>query len=443
MQRVQLIRDIAQNMAGFTGLLGEITATTDTFELRLHDQQTPGGYRFLPVTALDTRYQASNAFLSAFTALSGAQGFLALQLNGSLAVDTFVAGASNNIKITFGNGAGGSPTVELSQTLNFAGNSGATPPVPATVVTGGTFTGSTFVGDGKGITDLILELSNTPTAISSKENNKLYTNQVNGASFLLPDYTQVPANTKYTIFAANGSTTVNTSAGQTFAGTTLSTWRMPFLETITFMNLPGLGGWYALNGGDGHVGQIYMSGVSTDAKNAFVCDGRAISRTAYANLFAVIGTSFGAGDGATTFNIPNMQNHFPFGGTGMGVAAGATTVALGAGNIPSHTHSGTTANESTSHTHSGTTGTESQQHSHNITGTPGGGTGATSGGQTISDIGTFTSGTENQSHTHSFTTGTESNNHNHTFTTDGGAGLNGSAFSIMPPYLTVAFLIRY
>ena len=38
-----------------------------------------------------------------------------------------------------------------------------------------------------------------------------------------------------------------------------------------------------------------------------VCDGRTISRTTYAELFAVIGTSYGAGDGSTTFNLPNKK----------------------------------------------------------------------------------------------------------------------------------------
>ena len=38
-----------------------------------------------------------------------------------------------------------------------------------------------------------------------------------------------------------------------------------------------------------------------------VCDGRTVSRTTYADLFAVIGTSYGAGDGSTTFNLPNKK----------------------------------------------------------------------------------------------------------------------------------------
>jgi microcystin-dependent protein len=37
------------------------------------------------------------------------------------------------------------------------------------------------------------------------------------------------------------------------------------------------------------------------------CNGAAVSRTTYANLFAAIGTTYGAGDGSTTFNLPNWQ----------------------------------------------------------------------------------------------------------------------------------------
>lgn len=57
-----------------------------------------------------------------------------------------------------------------------------------------------------------------------------------------------------------------------------------------------------------------------------VCDGRAVSRTTYATLFQRQGVNFGSGDGATTFNIPNMKQRFPYGATGpsvMGQAGGA------------------------------------------------------------------------------------------------------------------------
>jgi len=41
-----------------------------------------------------------------------------------------------------------------------------------------------------------------------------------------------------------------------------------------------------------------------------ICDGRALSRTDYADLFALIGTTFGAGNGTTTFNIPDLRGEF-------------------------------------------------------------------------------------------------------------------------------------
>lgn len=87
-----------------------------------------------------------------------------------------------------------------------------------------------------------------------------------------------------------------------------------------------------------------------------LCQGQQLSRLTYKGLFDVIGTSFGAGDGSTTFNVPDMQQRFPLGKAASGT--GSTLAGTG-GNIdhthtgPSHTHtiSGSTATES-SHTHS-------------------------------------------------------------------------------------------
>lgn len=53
------------------------------------------------------------------------------------------------------------------------------------------------------------------------------------------------------------------------------------------------------------VGTIKAYGGSTAPVGWLICDGSAISRELYAELFGVIGTTYGAGDGSTTFNIPN------------------------------------------------------------------------------------------------------------------------------------------
>lgn len=52
-------------------------------------------------------------------------------------------------------------------------------------------------------------------------------------------------------------------------------------------------------------GTIQAWGGNTAPDGWLLCDGSAISRTLYADLFAVIGTSYGAGNGSTTFNLPN------------------------------------------------------------------------------------------------------------------------------------------
>lgn len=58
------------------------------------------------------------------------------------------------------------------------------------------------------------------------------------------------------------------------------------------------------------VGQvIFTAGVVAPA-GFLKCDGSAVSRTAYQALFAAIGTTFGGGDGATTFNIPDLRGEF-------------------------------------------------------------------------------------------------------------------------------------
>ena len=61
------------------------------------------------------------------------------------------------------------------------------------------------------------------------------------------------------------------------------------------------------------VGLISTYAGSTAPSGWLICDGSAISRTTYANLFSVIGTTFGSGDGSSTFNLPNLKGKIPVG----------------------------------------------------------------------------------------------------------------------------------
>ena len=55
------------------------------------------------------------------------------------------------------------------------------------------------------------------------------------------------------------------------------------------------------------VGGVQAYAGSTAPDGYLLCDGQAVSRTTYADLFDVIGTTYGTGDGSTTFNVPNLK----------------------------------------------------------------------------------------------------------------------------------------
>lgn len=70
------------------------------------------------------------------------------------------------------------------------------------------------------------------------------------------------------------------------------------------------------------VGWIGWYPVETPPEGTLVCNGGAVSRTAYVELFAVLGTKYGAGDGSTTFNLPDLRGRFVRGTGGNAAALG-------------------------------------------------------------------------------------------------------------------------
>lgn len=96
------------------------------------------------------------------------------------------------------------------------------------------------------------------------------------------------------------------------------------------------------------IGAIQAYGGATAPANWLMCDGSAVSRTTYSELFSAIGTSFGEGDGSTTFNLPDLRGRTAI-GSGLGTApdaverstgqvGGSERVTLTTAQMPSHTH---------------------------------------------------------------------------------------------------------
>ncbi len=215
------------------------------------------------------------------------------------------------------------------------------------------------------------------------------------------------------------------------------------------------------------------------------CDGRAVSRTTYANLFKAIGTTYGAGDGSTTFNLPDFQGRIPIGKSSkyaLGSKGGSTDTTLATANLPAHTHTaiakGTVSSTFTgssaatvsggahTHTFSGTTSSNGN-HSHTTyhkgyywinRGTGGEWKYLAYWEQIASDPEReFGRTTSNGAHTHTFSGTTSSNGaHTHTVTPKGSISNtftgtsattssvgSGTSFTNMQPYSVIDYVIKY
>lgn len=123
------------------------------------------------------------------------------------------------------------------------------------------------------------------------------------------------------------------------------------------------GGGGSLGGGVPAGGVLFTAGSVPDGFLA--CDGSAISRNEYRRLFAAIGTTYGNGDGATTFNLPDLTGRFVV-GSGGGYVAGETggeeQVTLQQADMPTHAHTVGLSSDG-QHSHGGAVGSTSHGHS--------------------------------------------------------------------------------
>ena len=192
-------------------------------------------------------------------------------------------------------------------------------------------------------------------------------------------------------------------------------------------------------------GVTTFAGTASPSNKWAICDGTAVSRTTYSTLFTVIGTTYGVGDGTTTFNLPNLKGRVVVGVDAaqtefdaLGETGGAKTHTLTSSEIPAHSHPNTAS-------FSGSSGTTSNpgDHTHAY-------------GRRTTGAGGFASGTGIPPHNASpsgpdFDAGPTAGagNHAHTFTPSGTVTMTnanntggGGAHNNLQPYIALNYLIR-
>lgn len=182
-----------------------------------------------------------------------------------------------------------------------------------------------------------------------------------------------------------------------------------------------------------------MQYAGTNAPEGWLmCDGSAISRTTYSALFAAIGTTYGAGDGSTTFNLPNLANRVAVGVSdthGLGTTGGNETHTMTADEMPSHNHSASTASAG-AHDHAMNAGSRYLTYNYSTTGQ-----GVTERAVAKASSGNYIAPVVNSSKTDwaGWDTVQRDGGHTHTVTVDNSGG--GEAISLMQPYVALNYII--
>lgn len=182
---------------------------------------------------------------------------------------------------------------------------------------------------------------------------------------------------------------------------------------------------------------IHFAGALAQAPSGYLlANGAAVSRTTYADLFTAIGTTYGTGDGSTTFNLPDARGQFLRGlDNGRGVDTSRTLGSTQAGQNASHTHTGT-VDAGGGHTHTATTDVAGS-HTHTIPIQSSDNTAGFSAYRTVANVQQSGTIAADGAHSHAVTVASVAN-HQHTFTTGGSGGTE-----TRPTNIAVNVFIKY
>ncbi len=199
-------------------------------------------------------------------------------------------------------------------------------------------------------------------ALTSAQSGRLYQSNAANLTVTLPAAGDAPSGTAFAFRHTGGGTLTLAPASGTIVSTvtaaTLALQPGEFVEVVNNTNTS----WFVASRGKlaevptvdamntavanaAPPGMVGHFGLSTPPPGWLKRNGAAVSRTAYAALFAAIGTTFGAGDGSTTFNVPDDRELIDRAWTdGLNSAdAGRALFSTQAGQLETHVHTGTTS----------------------------------------------------------------------------------------------------
>ena len=439
------------SVTGATVLNGGLTMDTDRFTVADNTGNTSiaGTLSVTGNTSLSTILSSGTLTVSGATAL-----------NGGLTMDTdrfTVADGSGNTSIAGTLSVTGNTSISSLSTSSNTSINGTLSVTGATVLNGGLTmdTDRFVVADNTGNTSIAGTLSVTGatnvTLISSTGNNNVGgTLTVTGATllngglsmdtnkFVVADNTgdttiagtlSVTGATSLSSLSTSGNDTIGGTLTVTGAASSNTSFNAPSLLQSSFLLVP--------------TGTIVQFAGSSSPGGWLFCDGSAVSRTTYSTLFGVVNTTYGAGNGTTTFNVPNFKGKIPvcYDNTQtefdvLGETGGEKKHTLTVAELPAHSHTGTTdADGSHTHTindpgHAHTQTTVNDDFNNSGTNPPGF-SADSAGSRTWSNINSATTGitiNANGSHTHTFTTNNTG---------------SGTAFNVLQPYIVVQYIIKY